>query len=124
MLEINTQPGMTNLSLVPEIAKYKKISFINLVKKTEEFPNKTIVANRHRRLENVIYKLMYSIHKIITLIFTGKLIKFGNFVCLPKNHIFKLLQNKNLWNSFSATVAKIIDDKIYINTDRGKRYFG
>ena len=33
MLEINTQPGMTNLSLVPEIAKYKKISFINLVKK-------------------------------------------------------------------------------------------
>ena len=97
---------------------------INLVKKTEEFPNKTIVANRHRRLENVIYKLMYSIHKIITLIFTSKLIKFGNFVCLPKNHIFKLLQDKNLWNSFSATVAKIIDDKIYINADRGKRYFG
>ena len=33
LLEINTQPGMTNLSLVPEIAKYKKISFIELVKK-------------------------------------------------------------------------------------------
>ena len=97
---------------------------IDFVKKTEEFPNRTIVANRHRRLENVIYKLMYSIHKIITLIFTGKLIKFGNFVCLPKNHIVKLLQDKNLWNSFSATVAKIIDDKIYINADRGKRYFG
>ena len=32
LLEINTQPGMTNLSLVPEIAKYKKISFINLIK--------------------------------------------------------------------------------------------
>ena len=33
LLEINTQPGMTNLSLVPEIAKYKKISFEYLVKK-------------------------------------------------------------------------------------------
>jgi D-alanine-D-alanine ligase len=33
LLEINTQPGMTNLSLVPEIAKYKKISFKELVKK-------------------------------------------------------------------------------------------
>ena len=33
LLEINTQPGMTNLSLVPEIAKYKKISFVELVKK-------------------------------------------------------------------------------------------
>ena len=32
LLEINTQPGMTSLSLVPEIAKYKGISFKNLVK--------------------------------------------------------------------------------------------
>ena len=32
ILEVNTQPGMTNLSLVPEIAKYKKISFDSLVK--------------------------------------------------------------------------------------------
>ena len=31
LLEINTQPGMTKLSLVPEIAKYKKISFIKLI---------------------------------------------------------------------------------------------
>jgi len=32
LLEINTQPGMTDLSLVPEIAKYKNISFTKLVK--------------------------------------------------------------------------------------------
>ena len=31
LLEINTQPGMTNLSLVPEIAAFKKISFIKLI---------------------------------------------------------------------------------------------
>ena len=31
LLEINTQPGMTSLSLVPEIAKYNHISFINLI---------------------------------------------------------------------------------------------
>ncbi len=33
LLELNTQPGMTSLSLVPEIAKYKGISFENLVEK-------------------------------------------------------------------------------------------
>ena len=33
LLEINTQPGMTDLSLVPEIASYKKISFEKLVQK-------------------------------------------------------------------------------------------
>tara|TARA_B100000963_G_scaffold111424_1_gene96998 strand:- start:8721 stop:9659 length:939 start_codon:yes stop_codon:yes gene_type:complete len=33
ILEINTQPGMTSLSLVPEIANHKGISFENLVEK-------------------------------------------------------------------------------------------
>ena len=33
ILELNTQPGMTNLSLVPEIANYYGISFPNLIEK-------------------------------------------------------------------------------------------
>ena len=32
LLEINTQPGMTKLSLVPEIAAFHGINFINLLK--------------------------------------------------------------------------------------------
>ena len=31
LLEINTQPGMTKLSLVPEISAYNGISFIKLI---------------------------------------------------------------------------------------------
>ena len=31
LLEINTQPGMTSLSLVPEIARYRNISFLKLI---------------------------------------------------------------------------------------------
>jgi D-alanine-D-alanine ligase len=33
LLETNTQPGMTSLSLVPEIAKFNNITFKNLIKK-------------------------------------------------------------------------------------------
>ena len=33
LLEINTQPGMTSLSLVPEIAYYKGINFMQLIEK-------------------------------------------------------------------------------------------
>ena len=33
LLELNTQPGMTSLSLVPEIANYTGLSFENLVEK-------------------------------------------------------------------------------------------
>ena len=32
LLELNTQPGMTKLSLVPEIANFKGINFANLIK--------------------------------------------------------------------------------------------
>ena len=32
LLEINTQPGMTKLSLVPEIAAYQGINFIELLR--------------------------------------------------------------------------------------------
>ena len=32
ILELNTQPGMTDLSLVPEIARFAKIPFVKLVK--------------------------------------------------------------------------------------------
>ena len=31
LLEINTQPGMTPLSLVPELARYAEIDFAQLV---------------------------------------------------------------------------------------------
>ena len=33
LLEINTQPGMTSLSLVPEIASYTGLTFENLIEK-------------------------------------------------------------------------------------------
>ena len=33
LLEINTQPGMTSLSLVPEIANYSGITFPTLIEK-------------------------------------------------------------------------------------------
>ena len=36
LLETNTQPGMTSLSLVPEIARYKNITFKTLIKKIME----------------------------------------------------------------------------------------
>ena len=32
LLEVNTQPGMTELSLVPEIARFKGINFYSLIK--------------------------------------------------------------------------------------------
>ena len=61
-------------------------------------------------------------HKLITFIFTGKLIKFGNFTCLPRDHAHQLIQKSYLWNSYSSSVIRTINNRISIPSIRGKRY--
>ena len=59
---------------------------------------------------------------MLTFVFTGKLIKFGNFSCLPKEHAEKLVQTPYLWNSYSSSVLKKIKDRTSIPSVRGLRY--
>ena len=64
------------------------------------------------------------LHKLITLTFTGKSIKFGNFTCLSKITVEKLINEKATWNSFSGSLTKIESDLIEIPSIRGDRYYG
>ena len=86
--------------------------------------DKTIVGERIKRSEDLIFKTCYQLHKLITLTFTGKSIKFGNFTCLPKSIVEKMVNEKATWNSFSGSLRKIENDFITIPSIRGMRYFG
>ncbi len=85
---------------------------------------KAIVGKRVKRSEGVIFKLCYQIHKIITLTLTGKSIKFGNYTCLPKTIVEKMINEKATWNSFSGSLTKLENDLLSIPSVRGPRYFG
>ena len=87
-------------------------------------PNKTIVGERVKRSENILFKICYFFHKILTYTFTGQSIKFGNYTCLTKSTIEKMLSDKATWSSFSGSLAKNCNDKATISSVRGKRYFG
>ena len=93
-------------------------------KKAQENPNMTIVGNRFQRSEGIVFRALYEIHKILTLIFTGKLIKFGNFSFLTKDHAQQLIQEPHLWNSYSSAVVRTINNRTAIPSIRGDRYFG
>ena len=95
-----------------------------LFKKSKENPTKTVTANRIKRSEGFFFKLLYELHKILTYVFTGKLIKFGNYSCLTKKDAAKLVQEACIWSSFAGSVAKIIFDRVSIPSIRGQRYFG
>ena len=55
----------------------------NLLKKiidsSKRFPNKIITVNRTKRNENLIFRFMYEIHYLFTLLITGKKVRFGNY---------------------------------------------
>ena len=86
--------------------------------------DKTIVGERIKRSESFFFKICYQIHKIITLTFTGRSIKFGNYTCLPKSIVQKLINEKATWSSFSGALSKIDKNISSISSIRGTRYFG
>jgi len=85
---------------------------------------KPIVGKRVKRSEGLFFKLCYEFHKLITLTFTGKSIKFGNYTCLPKMTVEKMINNIATWNSFSGSLSKLEKDLFEIPSIRGDRYFG
>jgi len=97
------------------------IEFLNKIKISK---NEPIVAERVKRSENLIFKICYQVHKLITLTFTGKYIKFGNFTCLPKTTVQKLINEKSTWNSYSGSLKKVENNLLSIPSTRGTRYFG
>ena len=95
-----------------------------LVEKAIQDEKISVVAKRVKRSEGPIFQLLYKIHKLITLIFTGKNINFGNYSCITKNDIKILSTKESLWSSFSGSVKKHISKLNTINSLRGLRYFG
>ena len=85
---------------------------------------KPIVGERVKRSEKIIFKICYQLHKLITLAFTGKSIKFGNYTCLPKSTVEKMVKEKATWNSFSGSLKKIENEMVSTPSIRGQRYFG
>ena len=95
-----------------------------LIRKIYEEPNTIITANRVKRSENFIFKFCYIIHKLLTFILTGQSIKFGNYTCLSKEAVAKIVREKSTWNSFSGSLAKLFQNRKFIQSIRGSRYFG
>jgi len=87
-------------------------------------PDKPIVGERIKRSEGIFFKFCYIAHKIITYTFAGEIIKYGNYSCLPKSTVEKMINEKATWSSFSGSLAKVEEYKVGVPSERGARYFG
>jgi len=95
----------------------------DFIQLAEQSKDQSIIGERTKRSESIFFKLCYLSHKIITSVFTGQSIKFGNFTCLSKTTIEKMLNEKSTWNSFSGSLKKIDKNLLSIPSIRGVRYF-
>ena len=95
-----------------------------LIDKANENSVKVITADRIKRSEGFFFKLCYLVHKYLTFVFTGQSIKFGNYTCLPKSAVDRMVEEAATWSSFSGSLSKTIKDRASIPSIRGLRYFG
>ena len=95
-----------------------------IIKKVLEKINISVVATRKKRSEGLLFTMFYNLHKIITLIFTGKNMNFGHYSCLTKEDVILLSSKKTLWSNFAGTAKKYISNLYSVPTIRGIRYFG
>ena len=102
----------------------RPVEIKNFIQLSEQSNDKSIIGERVKRSENLFFKICYQFHKFLTFVFTGHSIKFGNYTCLSKSTVKKLLDEKSTWNSFSGSLKKIEKDLLSIPSIRGKRYFG
>ena len=96
----------------------------NFIQLAEQSSGQSIVGERVKRSENLFFKFCYLFHKFLTLAFTGQSIKFGNFTCLSRSTVEKILKEKSTWNSFSGSLKKTEKNLLSIPSTRGTRYFG
>ena len=94
------------------------------IKFAEQSKDQSIIGERTKRSESLFFKFCYQFHKFLTLSFTGQSIKFGNFTCLSKSTVEKMLNEKATWNSFSGSLKKTEKNLLSIPSIRGTRYFG
>jgi len=96
-------------------------NFVDYLKYT---PDQPIVGERVKRSESLFFRFCYSVHKTLTFTFTGKIIKFGNYTCLPRSTVEKMINDKATWSSFSGALAKLEKERSIVPSIRGLRYFG
>jgi hypothetical protein len=95
----------------------------NIIQLHKRNPDKIILCKRQGRNEGIIFKSFYYIHLLIIFFFTFRWLNFGAYNCLPREKIYQLLNSKTIWGNYSASIAKLNLNNIYLNTNRANRYF-
>jgi glycosyltransferase involved in cell wall biosynthesis len=86
--------------------------------------NSIIFASRKKRMEIFTFKFFYFFYKLVFKILTGRKINFGNYSCIPKKFLNKIVKVSFLKLHFPAAIIKSKLTYSDIPCDKGPRYAG
>ena len=121
---VNIKEEFDYLILMDGDGEDRPVEIKSLINQAIKNSKNSVVAKRIKRSEGPFFKFLYFMHKIITLVFTGKKINFGNYSCLTRKDVEKIASVASLWSSYSGTIKKNLKNLSEIDSIRGTRYFG
>ncbi len=121
---INSKESYDYVIIMDSDGEDRPVEIKDLINKITENPENSVVAKRVKRSEGLIFQTLYKIHKLITFIFTGEKINFGNYSCLTRQDVKIISDKVSLWSSFSGSIKKNLTNLNEVDSTRGLRYFG
>ncbi len=91
----------------------------------EQHPETAVVfAQRGKRTESLLVRLLYTGYKLLHRILTGFTVDIGNFSVLRRSALMALTAGSSLWNHYPAAVLLSRLPVRKLRKDRGSRYAG
>ncbi len=115
---------MTHLLIMDSDGEDKPEDIIRLLDECKINENKIVFARRKKRRESVLFRALHLTYKKIFKILIGKDLDFGNFSCMTKANLNKIVNINNLQTHYSASIlrSKIPFNKI--DCEKGFRIEG
>ena len=115
---------MTHLLIMDSDGEDKPEDIVRLLDECKINENKIVFARRKKRREKVLFRALHFTYKKIFKILIGKDLDFGNFSCMTKANLNKIVNINNLQTHYSASIlrSKIPFNKI--DCEKGFRIEG
>ena len=120
---LNTKKQKPIITILDSDGEDDPSQIAKMIEKANLYSQYVIVSCRTKRGEGIVFSWFYTLHKILTFIFTLKWINFGNYSSFNSKNLKKILKNNSSWLAYSSTISKNCQLK-RVYAARKKRFFG
>ena len=115
---------MTHLLIMDSDGEDKPEDIVRLLDECKNNENKIVFARRKKRRESVLFRALHFTYKKIFKMLIGKDLDFGNFSCMTKSNLNKIVNINNLQTHYSASILRSKIPFSKIDCEKGFRIEG